>query len=146
MPKNNPILTKVPTTAPEVAPAEMRGELESSLEDVKSREGALNSQELMNKNKVKEIKAKAIQSLFGLLEDFGVDASNLESINLFLSKLRERDPDLASLFEIAFTDLTSDADSVQKEEAVAKQAEFKDAGLMNKFQNLGPEMMQPREQ
>jgi len=145
MPKNNPISTKIPSKQPELAPAEMRGELESSLEDVKSREAALNSQELMNKNKIKEVKAKAIQSLFGLLEDFGVDASNLESINLFLTKLRERDPDLAALFEIAFTDLTGGVEKAQQEEEMAKQAEYKDAGLMNKFQNLGPEMMMPRE-
>ena len=145
MSKTNPILTKMSTKATNLASTDMRSELEAGLEDVKSRAGALNSQELVNKNKIKEIKAKAIQSLFGLLEDFGVDASNLESINLFLSKLRERDPDFATLFEIAFTDLTSDINNAQKEKEIAKQAEYKNAGLMNKFQNLGPEIMMPRE-
>lgn len=133
MPQNTP---KPQEKAPEMTSEAMRTELETGLEDVKNRERTLNSQEVINTNKLKETKTRVIQTLFGVLEDFGVDPSNLESINAFLSQLRNQDPDLAQLFEVAFNDLTGEPESAEPEV---------DAGLMNKFKNLGPETMMPRE-
>lgn len=126
----------------EMTSGEMKSELVRSFEELQSRNDDLNDQEMLNKNNIKEIRTKTIQSLFSLLEDFGVDASNLESINAFLSKLREQSPDLAEIFEIAFTDLTSEVENEQKQEEVVKENEYKDAGMMNKFRNLSPQVLQ----
>jgi hypothetical protein len=133
------------TTPPtqEMSSDEMKSDLLSSLEDLKNRETAIKEQEIVNKDTIKQIRARAIQSLFAILEDFGVDASNLESINAFLSKLREQSPDLADLFEIAFTDLTNETENEQKQAQVANESEFNNAGTMNKFRNLGPETLRP---
>jgi hypothetical protein len=119
---------------------EMRAELEAGLEDVKNREGAINSQKILNKNTLKEVKTKLIQSLFGTLQELGVDGSNLESINLFLTKLRSQDPDLASLFETAFSGLVEEP----KEEMAVPEEGIENAGLMNQYKNLVPGTMMPR--
>lgn len=137
MPKT---INKNEISADKIGSSEMRAELESGLEDVQNREKAINSQEILNKNTLKEVKTKLIQSLFGTLQELGVDGSNLESINLFLTKLRNQDPDLASLFEMAFSGLVEEP----KKEMAAPEEGFENAGLMNQYKNLAPETMMPR--
>lgn len=122
----------------ERSPKDMKSELQTGFEDLKNRESALKSQEEQNKINIEQMRAETIQSLMDLLKEYGVDGSNLESISAFLYKLRDKDPDLAELFEIAFNDLMNNSQPEPEETAP-------NAGLMNKFKNLAPEVMRPTE-
>lgn len=57
------------------------------------------------RKKVEEVRTKLIKNLFSLLKDVGVDPSNQEDIDSFLTSLRAKDPDLLELFETAFDGL-----------------------------------------
>lgn len=118
-------------------PVNMKNELDSLILGLEDKEKSLESQQAINKNNIKQLRTNIINSLFELLKNFGVDGSNLESINAFLMKLRAQDPDLAELFNIAFTDLMSKNDNEKQQEELAKENEYKNAGLMNNFRNLG---------
>ena len=133
---------------------ELKSELEGSLEDVRNRERAVNSQEVITQNKVMKIKERVTQELFKILRDFGVDASNLESINQFLSQVGETNPDLLKLFEITFNELMgAPSEDVTHGETAgppagamsAAAAPPDNAGLMGKYKNLGQSTMMPRE-
>ena len=115
MPKNKsikePVVSSVPegisdnTSIPGTS-EERRAKLESDFEGLENRERKLNSQSLLNKNKLQEIKSSMIRAMFQILENAGVDPSNIESIRNFLQQLEQKDPDLAAIFEFAFNGLT----------------------------------------
>lgn len=119
-------------------PIAMKQELQAGLEGVKNKERMINTKEIMDANKLKEVKVELIKSMFEMLQKLGVDGSSLESINAFLDKLRNQDPDLAGLFEYAFNGL------VGEEEKDMETAKPQDMGLMGKYNNLAPEVMMPR--
>ncbi len=121
-------------------PIAMKQELQAGLEGVKSKERMINTKEIINANKLKEVKVELIKSLFDMLQKLGVDGSNLESINAFLTKLREQDPDLAGLFEYAFNGLTEEPSAPENQGANSQGS-----NLMDKYKNLAPEVMMPRE-
>lgn len=83
-------------------------DLQKEFDTLQDRNRMLNSKKIIDKNKIKEAKIKAIQELFGIMEEMGVDPNNLESINSFLATLEEQDPDLKALFEYAFTNVTEE--------------------------------------
>ncbi len=120
-------------------PEAMRQELQAGLEGVKNKERMINTKEILDANKLKEVRAELIKSMFEMLQKLGVDGSSLESINAFLDKLRNQDPDLAGLFEYAFNGLVGE--ETQNKEMTGQQ----DTGLMGKFNNLAPDMMMPRQ-
>jgi len=105
------IETKLPNSPEEanklgmLEPEEARATLERDMEDVQSRNRTVNSNQLIQQNKLEEMKVKLIQSLFGMMKELGVDPSDLESINQFRQSLRQQDPDLAEMFEVAFNNL-----------------------------------------
>ena len=159
---------------PKVNSSERKIELQSKLDNLYNKEGAINSQEVISKNNTKEMKGKVVQELFKVLKTFGVDPSNLESINAFLSKLEQENPDLLRMFEIAFNDLLQEPgeqdNSLQVENinSIPQQPstgqpqppmglpvgqpeslqqipqKAGNGGLMNKYKNLGKEAMMPR--
>ena len=159
---------KHPKLVSKVKTGERRAELEAGLEDVMNRDRAINSQEVIAKNKIREMKEKVIQALFTILEDFGVDPSNLESINLFLDKLRQQNPDLLKLFEIAFNDLIGGQEEAGTDTGVGTNVLPPDGlrntgleqqglsatsnpvssggstGLMDKYKDLAQNTMMPR--
>jgi FixJ family two-component response regulator len=49
-----------------------------------------------------------LQNLYKFLQDNGVDPNNLESINEFLAKLEEINPDFVTLFEFLLNGLAGD--------------------------------------
>jgi hypothetical protein len=120
---------------------EMKNELQNSFDELQARNSSLEEQRVLNKSNIEQIRQNTIQSLFSILQNNGVDASNLESINAFLTQLREKSPDLAELFEIAFTSLTEEPSSEQPQTPPADNS-----GLMSKFSNLAPQTMQGTEQ
>lgn len=140
---------------PKVQSSKKKADLELELDDVRNREGAINSQEVITKNKIKEMKERVIQELFTILKDFGVDPSNLESINSFLSKLEQENPDLLKLFELTFNELISEPEQAPQQPSQLPnvnqgltpqppQQPIQAGGLMDKYKNLAPEVMMPK--
>jgi len=143
-----------------VKSSERKTELEGSLDDLNNREGAINSQEVISKNKINEMKGKIIQELFKILENFGVDPSDLNSINKFLSELEKTQPDLLKLFELTFNDLIKEPENnantipatppttglpeAMPNTSTAPTQPIGNEGLMDKYKNLGQETMMPR--
>lgn len=84
--------------------------LKNDLMTVENKNREFNSNKIMEENKLKETRAKMIQQLFLKMQKMGVDINNLESINKFLVKLSEQDPDLLELFESAFNNLVGEED------------------------------------
>lgn len=90
-----------------MSPDDMMEDLDSSLQDVKRQEAAVNSQGYISKNKIEAAKASLVQSIFKILEDAGVDPTNIDSIQNFIKTLQENDPDLLRLFNYAFDVLST---------------------------------------
>lgn len=94
-----------------------RQELLRGLTDVQTRNNALNSVEIINANKLKEMKSRLMKSLLDEMVAVGVDLNNPESINSFLTRLERTDPDLKTLFSEAFDSLSDNEDAEQPQEA-----------------------------
>jgi len=151
MPKTSSILTKeVPTT-----PEARKNKLQNMFEDVQNKNRSLNSNQVINQNKLKETKIKLIQELFKMMQNLGVDPNNLESINQFLQQLDAQNPDLRELFEVAFGKLIGDSDvnpeappaipeTPQGTPQEVTQPVAEPAGLMDRFKNLAPQALMPR--
>ena len=81
--------------------------LKREVKKLERREGVLNSAKAISKNKIKEERKNLLQKLFKMMSDAGVDLNSLESINEFLSKLENKDPDLREMFEDGFNNLAN---------------------------------------
>ena len=87
------------------AEAEMRFDLERMLGNINNKDAAFKEKQVLNSEKLESTKARIIKEMFSLMEDLGIDPSNLNSINEFLQKLQYQDPDLYILFESAMNSL-----------------------------------------
>jgi len=96
-----------------------RQELLRGLTDVQTRNNALNSMEIINSNKIKEMKSKLMKHLLDEMAAVGVDLGNIDSINSFLNELERTDPDLKTLFAEAFDSLSGE----EREEEADKNME-----------------------
>lgn len=86
----------------------MKNNLDSTLQDLKGKRGAIQAQEYVGKNKLEAAKAEMIQSIFEILKNVGVDPTDMESIQAFIEQLSNEDPDLLKLFDAAFVALSTD--------------------------------------
>ena len=86
----------------ELSEDEMRADLDGTMADLKNKRGAINSESYISKNKIDSVKAGLIQQIFAMLQEIGVDPTNMESIQAFISQLEKDDPELLRLFNIAF--------------------------------------------
>ncbi len=160
---------KLPISAEEanksgmIVPEDAKMTLERGLEDVQSRNRTVNSNTITQDNKLEEIRVKLIQSLFSIMKESGVDGNNLESINQFLQKLQDQDPDLAEMFEVAFNNLLRPVDEPAAppvnvptstppgaptlqdnlSQGIPPVPGQGNAGLLDKFSNLAPETFRP---
>ena len=100
--------TNMPTGQPELTEQEMRDELERGFEDVKIKNAALESNQIAIANQLKQLKLEILRELFNFLQKNGVDPNDLASINQFLQKLNEQDPDFVTLFELVLSGLSPD--------------------------------------
>lgn len=134
----------LPEMNPEVAPMaseEMKNELKSRFEDVQNKNRMLNTQKVVNQNKLDDFKKKIVQQIFQLMIDSGVDPSDLESINRFLQALEEQDPDLKELFEYSFNALTEEPKTAL-DFSMSSPVGNEEGGLMNR--NMAQGAMMPR--
>lgn len=90
---------------PAMSQEEMKTELDRMLTKVNDKEQSVKTKMSVDKFKFDAMKANLIRSLFEMLQKAGVNPGDPTSIKDFLSQLQQRDPDLYSIFEIAFNDL-----------------------------------------
>ena len=88
--------------------AGMRFELERMLGKIENKNTAFEEKQALSSEKLEGLKAEILKRIFGLMKDLGVDPSDLSSINEFLQKLQQQDPDLYVMFESAINSLSSE--------------------------------------
>ena len=107
---------------PQVDPeqeAEMRFDLERMLGQASSKDAAFKEKQVLNSEKLEGLKSRIAKEMFSLMEDLGVDPSNLDSINEFLQKLQYQYPDLYVLFESVMVSLSPEVAAPGMEAAPA---------------------------
>ena len=125
----------IPQEGGEMTEEQMRADLTTGRDQVVNKERELNASRIFNKNSLKEEKMKSLKQLFEMMEDNGVDPTNLESIGEFVQKLEKENPDLAIMFEKAFSELSN----IEGEGAIPAEA-----GMMGKFNNLQKGLLMPQ--
>ena len=128
-------------------PGSAKTDMKRALDDLNERNRTLNSNQIIQKNQLEQVRARLVKSLFGILEEMGVDPNNLDSIRSFLTTLEEKDPDLAEMFQIGFNGLVGENNQVTAAPPVnvgTTVTEQNNAGLMDKYKNLAGQVMMPR--
>lgn len=80
---------------------EMRNNLSELMNGVQSKYSELNSEVFSNKNAADSTRQETIREALEMLQAAGVDLNDPESINQFMQRLNEMNPDLFMLFEDA---------------------------------------------
>ena len=119
-----------------------RQDAENIFKRVSDRESEFHEGRKINENKLQMFKASVVKKVFMTMKDLGVNLDDMESINEFLQRLGQQDPDLLVLFESAMGGLLP----AEKEEGVPVEGIVPDAGpvideeaspnLMDKNTNL----------
>ena len=128
------------STQPEVlsetlmTPEEMKADLDEMLSMLQKKAADVKGNKTTTQAAMEESKRKVMGLFFDILQRAGVDPNNVESIGQFIEQLSQQDPDLAQLFEQVFNMI-----------AGGPAPEEQPPQLMDKFKNLGQEMMMPRQ-
>lgn len=80
-------------------------ELGRRLQEIKDANGKLESMQIASKNRINQYKMEILRQVYKGLEELGVDPNDTESINQFLNRLREENPDLVTLLEFILNNL-----------------------------------------
>lgn len=83
-----------------------KAELSQLLSNVKNENAKTVSGQLISRNEISLMKKELIKDMFKILQQAGVDPGNPESVKAFLDQLEQSDPDLAEMFQVAFSGLT----------------------------------------
>ena len=78
-----------------------RQDLENMFQRVRDRDNESQERKKLNENKFQLFKADILKRVFEEMKNHGVDLNDLKSINEFMQKLAQQDPDLLILFESA---------------------------------------------
>ncbi len=92
---------RIPVETGPMSEQAMRDDLNKTFADLKRRAGALQSNRILDKNKMNKLKINIINQIFAAMKEVGVDPGNLDSVSAFLQQLEAQDPDLLTLFESA---------------------------------------------
>lgn len=87
----------------------MRDDISSSIADVKTRSGALESKQIIGENMARDKKIELVRKIFSKMQEMGIDPNDPESIKGFLAMLNKQNPDLYILFESAMGEILPDA-------------------------------------
>lgn len=134
-----------------MTPEEMKADLDKDVANLNDKATGIKVQKQINQENITKTKRQVLGALFDMLKKNGVDPNNLESISAFIKKLEDQDPDLAALFEEVFNSIGSmDSKSMYSptpqvtSDMITDRAPGEESpGLMNKFKNLGADMMMP---
>jgi len=100
---------------------EMRRGVLDEVKKLRTLQGSFNAEQFVNNNKFKEMNDEATNTFFKMLSDMGVDPTDLSSINEFLQKLEETDPDLFVIFERAFSQLMGEENGGEGQESLVPE-------------------------
>jgi len=131
--------------------SQMRLDLEQDLAGLKAKRNAIGTEDIVSKNMMDKEKNELIRSLFKMMQDAGVDPSDLEAISSFLQNLEQQNPDLAELFKTAFEGLTGQSamvgsapEQVPGAPMTAPPTETPvgdNRGMMSKYSNITDQVM-----
>jgi len=88
--------------------------LRQMIEEIKGKLGEANSLGFVTDNMGKVQKGEALQKVFELLQQSGVDLTNPESVRQFIEKMRSSNPEIAQLFEEVMNELLSDDEGMEE--------------------------------
>lgn len=83
----------------EIVGDDKRQELLDMIEQIKGKVGQANATRFAMDNMVNSKRSDALQQIFMLMQEAGVDLADPQSVAEFIAKIREVNPDMAMLFE-----------------------------------------------
>lgn len=83
----------------EIVGDDKRQELLDMIEQIKGKVGQSNATRFAMDNMVNSKRSDALQQIFMLMQEAGVDLADPQSVAEFIAKIREVNPDMAMLFE-----------------------------------------------
>ena len=98
------------TSGKELATPEQINKIKRDFLDVTTKNSALNSLILINKRKLLDIKKNLVTEVLTEMQNNGVDLNDQNSIDDFLAKLEQKNPDFLELFQLGFSGLTDGLD------------------------------------
>lgn len=123
------------------------GKLNEEMAGLDTMKQDIQAKQAISQQRLQEVKAELIQSLFEMLQGLGVDPSNIDSVRQFLQTLEAQDPDLAEIFQLAFTGLVGDEAGMEQQPGMEQMPGMpagpaaQEEGLMGKYNNLAGGMM-----
>lgn len=142
----DPSLLEQPMASNQPDQEGMKADIQRRLDELDNKNKAVDTERFIAKNKLKAFKTKLLNDIYSSLKDLGVDPNSLESINSFLQKLEQQDPDLLTLFESAINAL--DPDAATGLDVLPQSGEPTPGGLpglMGKYNNLQTSMLGQQE-
>jgi hypothetical protein len=94
------------TSGKELATPEQINKIKRDFLDVTTKNSALNSLILINKRKLLDIKKNLVTEVLTEMQNNGVDLNDQNSVDDFLAKLEQKNPDFLELFQLGFQGLT----------------------------------------
>lgn len=102
---------------------QMRADIDKSVDDLKQKEGDVNTRTLIAKNRIRQMRMNVLEQVFKDMQAMGIDPGDQESVKQFLDQVGQDDPDLLQLFQTMFDSLTADdSDLVPEAPAPEEQA------------------------
>lgn len=92
----------------EFASPEERQQLIDLIEATKEKMAGLRTAEFTGANSKDAAKLDVLRELFSMMQSSGVDLTSVESVNAFLSKIKQANPNMAQDFEEALESLLGD--------------------------------------
>lgn len=86
--------------------AKQEFEINRMFDKVKEKDASFKERQQLDSKKLEGFKSKIVMEIFSLMREMGIDLSDLNSINEFLQKLQQQNPDLYIMFESAMNALS----------------------------------------
>lgn len=115
----------------------MRADLESGLAKVTQANSTAITDQHLFANKMKQMKIEVLKQLYQTLEEMGVNAADQNSVQSFLQKLEQDDPDLLALFQMMFDTLNPDGSDAMDKSAEANGG-LQDSDIVSASIGNGP--------
>jgi len=110
-----------PDEASGMSQLEMRQNLQDLMSKIDSKYQDFSSQNFSLENKVKSSKGDALRMFFDMLQQAGVDPSNVEDVNAFLQKIKENNPEIFQQIEKILQTLISEDDTTPEDDTMPEE-------------------------
>jgi len=82
--------------------SDAKARLATMIENLKNKQGQMNAMKFGESNKVESQRQKALMEVFSMMQDAGIDPSNIEEVKAFLDELEVSNPEVYKAFVAAF--------------------------------------------